>query len=349
MQTFRHREPDRVPMWCGASPEFMKKAREYLGCTGDEPVRLRFRDDFRRVYSQYSGPAEFSPYHALPEGCTFRTPFGVERRGYGYGQPIDHPLKDASLREIRDYSWPDPDWIDVSSVKREARGYFGEYAVLGGEWSPFFHDAMDLLGVEEFLIKMVDSPEIVDAVLLRIVDYYAAVTSRIFEAAGDMIDIYFIGNDFGSQNGPLVGERHFRRFVAPHLKRLSDIGHRCGKYVMLHCCGSFVELIPAMIESGVDALQSLQPSARGMDSRLLKRKYGDQLVLNGCIDTQCVLIEGTPESVKDQTVRVVREMMPGGGFVLSPSHDYLLEETPVANVLAMYDAGFETGFYRSAN
>lgn len=347
LKAFRHEEPDRVPMWCGASPEFMGRAKELLGCHEDEDVRVRFHDDFRRVFSRYSGPAESSPDACLPSGATFRTPFGVVRRGYGYGQPLGHILENASLKDVMDHPWPDPDWIDVSHIRKEAVRYHDGYAVLGGEWSPFFHDAIDLLGMESFMVKMYDEPEIVDEVIKRIVDYYAAVTGRIFEEASDLIDIYFIGNDFGSQNGPIMGEGLFRRFMAPHLKRLSDLGHKYGKYVMVHCCGGFAELIPAMIEAGVDALQSLQPSARGMDYAQLKKRFGDRIVLNGCVDTQHVLINGTPGFVREKTKEILQEMKPGGGFVLSPSHDYLLEETPVENVLAMYDTGFEYGRYAS--
>ena len=83
----------------------------------------------------------------------------------------------------------------------------------------------------------------------------------------DAIDIFFIGNDFGSQRGPLLSEPMFRRFMLPHLKRLVDLGHAYGLKVMMHCCGGFAELIPAMIEIGLDGLHAVQPCCRGMDLR----------------------------------------------------------------------------------
>lgn len=345
LAVFGFEEPDRVPLWCGASPEFINKAMRELELRDEEAVSQRFHDDFRRVYTSYCGPDSFSPAKNLKEGMTYRTPFGIERYGIGYGQPHSHPLESATLKEVHDYPWPDPDWMDVSSIGEEAKKYSDEYGILGGDWSPFWHDAIDLLGMENLYYKMYDEPEVVEAILGHIVEYYAKVTERIFEEASDVIDIYFIGNDFGSQNGPLLGEGLFRRFIQPHLERLAALGHNYGLYVMLHCCGGFKELIPLMIEAGVDALQSLQPSARGMDPRCLKEKYGGQIVFNGCIDTQHVLINGNPEFVKEKTKEILEIMMPGSGFILSPSHDYLLEETPLENVLAMYDTVIEEGYY----
>ncbi len=345
MLAFQHRQPDRVPVWCGASPEFIRKAMVHLGLTDAESVYKRFGDDFRRVYGVYAGPKEHAPDYNLPAGVTYRSPFGIDRHGYGYGQPINHPLANATLEEVHAYPWPDPTWISAEYIREDAEKWKGEYAILGGDWSPFWHDAIDMMGMEELLVKMYEEPEIVDAVLGHIVDYYAAVSENIFKTAGDVIDIYFIGNDLGSQKGPIVGERLFRRFLLPHLKRLADLGHQYGLKVMLHCCGGFAPLIPCLAEAGIDALQSLQPDAAGMEPAALKKHYGDIMVFNGCIDSHNVLIDGTPEWVREKTREVLTVMMPGGGFILSPSHDYLLEETPVENVLAMYDTAAEYGIY----
>ena len=346
-RVFERREPDRVPCWLGASPEFRELARAHLNLPTDEDLSLHIGDDFRRVYAKYSGPAERSPdSHFTRPGASSRTPFGVERHGYGYGQPLDHPLKDArTIAELDAYPWPDAAWMDISEIRAGALRWEGRYAVLGGDWSPFYHDAIDLLGMERFMTAMIEDPDFVDAVLGRIVDYYAAVSRRIFEAAADALDIFFIGNDFGTQTGPVVGEKLFRRFLLPHLKRLIDLGHAYGLKVMLHCCGGFAPLVPIMIEAGLDALQSLQPDARGMEPAALKRTFGGRIVLNGCLDTHHVLIRGTPALVRETTREILSVMKPGGGYIASPSHDYLLPETPVENVLAFYDAVREFGSY----
>lgn len=342
---FGHVEGDRVPAWLGASPEFRQLARRLLGLDDDESLSVRLGDDFRRVFAKYAGPDYANPSLNLQPGSTYRTPFGVERCGYGYGQPLRHPLANATLAEIHEYRWPDPEWIDVSGIRAEALRHNGQYAILGGDWSPFWHDAIDLVGTENLCFKMFDQPELVDALMKHIVDYYASTSQRIFDAAADVIDIFFIGNDFGSQVGPMVSDELFRRFLLPHLKRLIDLGHDYGLKVMLHCCGGFAPLIPAMIEAGLDGLQSLQPSCRGMEPARLKADFGDKIVLNGCIDTQHVLIEGTPELARAKTRETLEIMKPGGGYIASPSHDYVLPETPVENVIAMYDTIREYGGY----
>ena len=343
LTAFAHEEPDRVPAWLGASPEFRELAREHLGLADDESLSVHLGDDFRRVFARYAGPRERGPFDDLLPDATYRTPFGVERHGYGYGMPLNRPLLHATtVDELNGFAWPDPEWMDVSRVRDDALEHGGRYAILGGDWSPFWHDAIDLLTMEQLFFRMHDVPEFMDVLLERITDYYVGVSTRIFDTAADEIDVFFIGNDFGGQMGPLLGEKLFRRFLLPPLARLVDLGHEYGLKVLLHCCGGFAPLIPAMIEIGVDGLQALQPTCRGMDPASLKAAFGDDLLLMGAIDTQ-MLIEGTPEQARTETHRILEIMTPGGGYVASPSHDYLLPETPVENVLAVYEAVREFG------
>ena len=124
----------------------------------------------------------------------------------------------------------------------------------------------------------------------------------------------------------------------PHLKRLINLGHAYGLKVMLHCCGGFEPLLPAMIAAGLDGVHAIQPCCRGMDLRKLKTKYGSEILFNGAIDSHHVLIKGTPQTVRDRTREVLAIMAPGGGYVAGASHDYILKETPVENVVAMFDA-----------
>lgn len=339
LAAFEHQQPDRVPLWCGSSPDFWKKAKKQLNLN-DEELRLRFGDDFRRVFVKYVGPN-----HPLAQGAVSRTIFGIERYGIGYGQPMSHPLADATLKQIHEYHWPDPAWIDPSNIRADAEKYKKQYAILGGEWSPFWHDAIDMLGMENLYFKMHDKPEIVDAVLQHMVDFYTAASQRIFDAASDAIDIFFIGNDFGSQMGPLLSPQLFERFLLPHVKKLIDLGHAYNLKVQLHCCGGYAPLIPSLIEAGLDALHAVQPACYGMDLKKLKADFGDKILFNGAIDSQHVLIEGTPDFVKKKTREVLDIMKPGGGYVAGASHDSILEETPLENVLAMFDTIRKFGVY----
>ena len=340
LTAFDHREPDMVPRWCGSSDEFWKKAKGELGL-GDEELRVRLGDDFRRVFATYRLSDE-----PLSAGATYRTVFGVERTGLGYGQPVNHPLANASLADVHDYAWPDPACVDVSNIRADAERWGDRYAILGGDWSPFWHDAIDLLGMENLYLKMYDEPELVDALLVHMVDFYAESSRRIFDAAADAIDIFFIGNDFGSQMGPLMSPEQFERFMMPHLRRLIDMGHDYGLLVQMHCCGGFEPLIPQMIDARLDGVHAVQPSCCGMDLKHLKEAYGDRILFNGAIDSHHVLIEATStDCVREKTREVLDIMAPGGGYVAGASHDSILEETPVENVVAMFDAVAEFGRY----
>lgn len=340
LTTFRFEQPDRVPMWHGLSGSFIAKAGRELGLAGEEALRRRLGDDFRRVFARYDVPAK-----PLPEGVVSRTIFGVDRLGYEYGQPAAHPLAGATLKQVHDYPWPDPACVNVAGLRAAAAAWHDAFAILGGDWSPFWHDAIDLLGMENLYLLMYDQPELVDALMTHLVDFYAASSRRIFDEAGDLIDLFFIGNDLGSQTGPLLGPELFARFILPHIRRLVNLGHDYNLKVQMHCCGGFEPLIPLLIDAGLDALHAIQPCCGGMDLRALKAAYGRRMVFNGAIDSHHVLIEGTPATVRARTREVLEIMMPGGGYVAGASHDWILEETPVANLVAMADAVVEFGVY----
>lgn len=345
LTTFEHQEPDRVPCWCGSSPEFWRNAKQTLGLD-DESLRRRLGDDFRSITAPYVSPGNSEPL--LSPGATSRTYFGVEHGGLGYGQPLSHPLADATLDQIHQYPWPNSRWVDVSHIQENAMSWNRQYAILGGSWSPFWHDVIDLMGMENLFLKMYDDPEAVDAVFQHVTDFYIESSRRIFDVAADDIDVFFIGNDFGSQTGPLLSVELFERFVLPHLKRLIDLGHHYDLYVQLHCCGGIEPLFPSMITAGLDALHAIQNSCHGMDLKTLKTRYGKKVVLNGGIDSHHVLIDGeSPAYVREATRQALDILMPGGGFIAGASHDSILEETPLKNVLAMFDAIQEFGQYKA--
>ena len=333
--------PDRVPRWCGASEEFWAKAKRELGL-GDEALRRRLGDDFRRVAAGYNMPE----VEMLP-GATYCSSFGVQRKGLGYGMPMSHPLEDAdSIARIDAYRWPEPSRVDVSSLRSRAEVWDGQYSILGGEWSPFWHDAIDLIGHENLYFKMYDYPGVVKYLFSRITDFYIDAAAMAFDEAADLIDIFFIDNDLGAQTGPLMGLEMFREFILPSLKRLINLGHEYGLPVMLHCCGSYREFIPDLIKAGMDGLHALQPDAAGMDPSGIKADFGNQIVLNGAVDSHHILIDGeSPWIVREQTRELLKIMMPGGRYIGGASHDTILEETPLENVLSMMDAIEEFGVY----
>ena len=113
----------------------------------------------------------------------------------------------------------------------------------------------------------------------------------------------------------------------------------------MHCCGGIYELIPSMIDAGIESLHAVQTTCRGMDLDKLKSEFGDKMIFNGGIDSHHTLMEKDTAGVKEDTRKVLETMMPGGGFIAGASHDTILEETPVENVVAMFDAINEYGVY----
>ncbi len=327
LAAFNHIDTGTVPKWIGVSPEFWEKARQTTGFSDDD-LNRRLGNDFRRVESQLGG-----------WGSRWRSPFGHDRRVPGYGQPVRKPLLDSRLPSaLRNFPWPNPGLADISHIKAEAQLFHQEFAVLGGEWSPFWHDAIDFVGTQDLYYLMYDDPDFILRLLDQIVDYYVAATTVIFETAGKFIDIFFIGNDFGGQNGPLLSVEQFERFIVPSLKRLTELGHRYGKKVMLHSAGGIRPLIPAIVRSGVDAIHALQPDCAGMSPAGIKKSFGSQICLSGGIDAMNLLLSGNPESVRLETLQVLETMAPGGAYIASPSHEAILADTPVENVLALFDA-----------
>ncbi|MFO7615962.1 MAG: uroporphyrinogen decarboxylase family protein, partial [Bacteroidales bacterium] len=278
LTAFSHREPDLVPRWCGSSPGFWEKSKRALNLD-DEGLRIRFGDDFRRITAPYAGVSGEE-----------EAPFGIERGGVGYGMALHHPLAGATLGEIREYPWPDPNRVDLSRIRAEALNYSDDFAILGGDWSPFWHDVIDLAGMENLFIRMYTEPEWAHALYDQVFNYYYAVNERIFAEAGDLIDIFFIGNDLGSNRGALIGTDLFGEYLFEKFRKLAVLGHAYGCKVLLHCCGGFRELIPQIIEAGIDGVHAIQPSCFGMELSALKRDFGHRLLFNGCIDSHHVLI-----------------------------------------------------------
>jgi hypothetical protein len=164
--------------------------------------------------------------------------------------------------------------------------------------------------------------------------------ARIHAAVGGAVDAVFIcGTDFGSQTSSFCSAKTFRELYFPYYRRLLDWIHRNSQWrCFKHSCGSVARFLPSFIEAGFDILNPVQCSAVGMDAAGLKAKYGDRLTFwGGGVDTQRTLPFGSPEEVRKQVLERCQIFAAGGGFVFNTIHN-LQAGTPVANVIAMFDA-----------
>ena len=131
-----------------------------------------------------------------------------------------------------------------------------------------------------------------------------------------------IEDDLGSQTGPLIPLSLYRKYIKPYHKKLCDFIHkRTDAKIMIHSDGAIETFIPDLIDVGIDVLNPVQPLAKGMDTRTLKEKYGDKICFHGGIDTQKVLPYSSLKEVKEEVKKRIRDLAPGGGYILAPSHN----------------------------
>jgi uroporphyrinogen decarboxylase len=155
-------------------------------------------------------------------------------------------------------------------------------------------------------------------------------------------------DDIATQRGPIISPAMYRNFIAPRHRRLFDFIRKRAQarvYIFYHSCGAVKDLIPQLLDEGIDVLNPVQVSADGMDTSELKRRYGNSLTFwGGGVDTQHVLPHGTPQQVRDEVRRRVEDLAPGGGFVFSTVHN-VQADVPPENYLAMWEALQEHGAY----
>jgi uroporphyrinogen decarboxylase len=301
----------------------------YFGTRTEEELRRKLGDDYRWI----------SPSFAA---STFRDPrskgilaSGGSKASHGQAGPLAR-IEDPGT--LDGFGWPDPavlDFTETLAALREA----GPYYRASGLWSPFFHDIMDLFGLEQYFTKMYTHPEVIEAATDRVCRFYYDGNERFFDAAGDLIDGFFFGNDFGTQLDLMLSLPLFDRFILPWFSRFTEQAKRRGYQVILHSCGSIHRVIPRLIAAGVDCLHPLQAKAGNMDAETLARDFGGRIAFLGGLDTQRVLNMGTPDEVKAEVRRVKRLL--GPHLIVSPSHEAILPDVPPRNVAAMAEAALE--------
>jgi uroporphyrinogen decarboxylase len=194
--------------------------------------------------------------------------------------------------------------------------------------------------MQQLMMDMALNPPLVKALLEKISDYYLAHNGRIFEAGNGLIDIFMMGDDFGTQKGLLISPEMFRRYFAPKLKEFAAQAKSYGLKVMLHSCGSVRELIPDIIEIGVDILNPIQIHAKGMIPGKLKEEFGEKICFHGGIDIQHTLPFGTIQDVEREVKDRIRILGKNGGYILASTHN-IQADTPTENILKMYKTAVE--------
>jgi len=296
------------------------------------------------VTAQYIGPP-------LPPGATDRiasphTMYSLNASIWGLKPGLkehgvgtrDHPLSHAqSENEVFNYPfWPSPDWFDYEGLNRGAKGYKDSFVIVGG-FSPIFYLIADLCGMEKALMDMVLNPNVIHALVDKIVEFYEGYFSRICEACHGSIDAIAFGDDFASQLNILMSPEHWRKYFKPAWSRLFSLVKQHGYKVMFHSCGSVYKVIPDLIDIGLDILYPIQVKATSMEIELLHKQFGNSLAFYGGIDVQDLLPFGSVEEVKQEIIRIAKIFEKSGGYILSTSH-VIMEDVPEENILTLYIA-----------
>ncbi|MGE5647688.1 MAG: uroporphyrinogen decarboxylase family protein [Acidobacteriota bacterium] len=330
------KETDRVPVDFLATPEVWAALERYLGVSGHELVLQVLGADLRHPRQPYAGPA----LERFADG-TWRDAWGVVRRmvpnEFGaYEEIARHPLAgDLDMRTLAEYPWPRPEWWDADAL---AAAIPEDYAIALEEFGDpggMFEIAWYLRGFEQFLADVMERPELACEIMRRVTDFYIGMLDRVMAACPGRIDLVWTSDDVAHQRGSLMSIRTWREAVAPHHERLNRRIHEHGARVMYHCCGAVRPFLPGLVEIGVDVLDVLQFSARGMDPAEIKQSFGGALCFHGGVDVQTTLPRGTPESVRAEVRARIDVLGKGGGYILSPAHN-IQPDTPPANIVAMY-------------
>jgi uroporphyrinogen decarboxylase len=322
---------DRCGFWLGNPHADTRPIyHKYFGTNTDEELRVRLGDDFRWICPQF-----FADCYQHPQGKDMFD-MGIPVKS-SHGQA--GPFADCeSVEEVEAAEWPNPAFLHFDACLKVLQ-QTGPFYRASGMWTCFYHNVMDLFGMENYLIKMYTHPEVVHAVTDKVCGFYYEANERFFDAAGDLVDALFFGNDFGTQTNLICTPEQFDTFIMPWFKRFTDQAHQRNLQVILHSCGAIHKVIDRLVDAGVDCLHPLQAKAADMDAETLARDYKGKIAFCGGIDTQDVLVHASPQEVKDE-VRRVRDLL-APNYIVSPSHEALLPNVPPENAQAMAEAAHE--------
>ena len=337
--TFAHTQPDHTPCDYFATPEIHQGLLDHFQIDSDAELLDRLGTDIRYVNPPYVGPE----LPTFDDGSTVNI-WGSRRRPmpneYGqYDEAVDTPYAEwTTLEQVDAFGWPSPDWFDYQALP-DLCAKLPDMAIATGRYGiqDFINGVAFGRGVEQVLLDIA----LEEPVYLYIVEkrhrFFLEKIERTLQAAKGRIDLVLCGDDFGSQRAPLISPETFEKLFAEKKKEFFDMVHSYGARISHHSCGSTRKLIPNFINLGMDALQTIQPQAEGMDPYGLKKDFGSQITFHGAVDVQGWLQKATPGQVKQEINHLMDEVGRSGGYILAPCHN-IQPDTPLENVLAIYNA-----------
>lgn len=367
-RAIEHEEPDRVPLegvaWGEWSYPFLSKVLlPYFNLRINENKALNISEkiervlvnlgiDFRAVSmeppSSFREKAVYNPLFHYPWGIpvasdTLRDEWGVIRRLNSTRTQsliIHHPLEGKDISVLDEYEFPDPNAPGrFDLAERLVKKWHEKYAISATWGDSFFSQAWYLRGFNSLIKDMYSNPLFVEKLMDRLLKIFLEACRYLIDIG---VDIICIADDVAMQDRMIIAPELWRRYIKPRMKAIVDYCKRRGVYVLYHTDGNCEDIIPDLIEMGIDILNPIQPES--MDPAKIKRTYGDRLVLSGTISVQRTLPRGSVNDVKKEVMERIESCAPGGGFILAPSNQVLLD-TKIENFIALYQFAKKYGRY----
>ncbi len=324
LAALRHQASDKVPHHC----DFTEQARRIMA---PHFAAEAFEDDVLDNHL-YCGQYWGWPTEREPGSERFVDEYGVTWNRSGADKDIgvvDHPVIPAP--DMAYYREPA---FDEARFRRaveqvSARGS-DQFKVFGIGFS-LFERAWSYLTFEEALYNMAAEPHFMHELFERILAYNLKLIAIVNEYP---LDAVYFGDDWGQQHGTLMGPVLWQTFIKPRLARMYEAAHDGGKFIIQHSCGDISALFPDLIEIGLDCYQTFQPEI--YDLAWFKREYGRDLSVWGGISTQQLLPRATPDQIRAETIRILRTMSDGGGYIASPTHA-VTPDIRFDQIMAMFD------------
>ena len=325
LEALDHKIPDRIPAHVICIDD-CEPYLEYLGCKDIEALYEYFGMDIRWINTTYK------------RADTGKNHFGTSGGLTDYSESTFlRPLATAeTISDVSAYSWPDVTDFDYDTLLHGSERYHKDYAVMVCGWNPIFCQVLDLFGMEHTLYQLCMNPLVIETAVSHIEDFYLKYYKVVFETIKGKADIFNIGDDFATQRGMMISPDMWRKFFKPTYKRIFEMAKNYGLYVWFYSCGAISEVLPDLIDIGMDVWETVQAHLPGNEPEWIKKEYGKDISFFGAINTQLTLPYGTPEQVRDEVRERIKFLGRDGGYICGPDH-HINPGIPIENVCAMYD------------
>jgi uroporphyrinogen decarboxylase len=346
--TLKHQPADRIPIDFWATSSVIQKLESEFNTTYNQFLD-KYDVDFRYIEGpSYIGPAlaPDTDIWGVKRTVLSSGPKGISET---YSEVTRPPLSEAeTLADIEAYDhWPHPDMFDYSVIEQQCEEILQNQRIVVFQGDRLnrvaqLKPAMYLRGPENIFVDLLTKPEMAKMIFKKIKDFYLGYLERILKASKGKIDIVLTGDDFGAQNGLLLSANMWREFIKPGFAEYIDIIKRHNTISMHHTCGSVVNIIPDMIKSNLDVLQSVQPEASGMSLANLKSTFGNSICFQGGISIQKTMPYGSKEEIQQEVKSISEVVKLDSGYIFCTSHN-IQADTPVENIITLLNAYLKYG------